>query len=1385
MHADDRRRLAAELERRAAEMAGVRWAVANPVLGRLVAAVDGTTARELQAIVEEVEAAFGVAGRRFPATLPEHPADLEPAWRAISALAADSLGLGLALAGTLARSTPLPTEIASLFGLLDSEPHLRGLLTDVAGPVATDVGLALVNATTQGLANGPIGVVADMVWRAASLSETSARRRRWLAAEPGLCGGPGPAGAPIFTGAARPNPLPSGAIERYADRAAFAAAGAAVTSAVVGRDVRRGAKTLYAGLPKAARLGREVFGAHVTRLLSDRGAVVLDPAAIRRLDRVDTVVLDATSAGRREGRSRRRDVPQDWAVQVVASARRAGHMVVVAGSDHLGSALGADLNVAGGAGLAEAIRDLQVDGCVVMLVAGGEPVSADALWACDVGLGVWAPPPASRRRADPVPWAADIVIDGPEAWRAVEATGIGHHVSRQSVALALLGSASASAIVFGRPSSNRYGWAVNGAALVSMANATRAAIELARREAPVLVQAVPPWHALDPAEVVHLVAGRREGLSTVEAEARIPPERRPPHPAIRFLTAVGEELANPLTPVLVGGAALSAALGGMVDAGIVSGVTAANALLGGLQRWRTEQAAEALAQAGEVTVHVRRNGVVVPLPTHAVVVGDVLVLRAGDVVPADARILEADGVLADESSLTGESLPVEKYAAATAAPTVADRHSMLYGDTSLAAGEAVAIVVATGEATEARAALGGERPMRGGVEARLAGLTRRAVPMSIGAGGIVVGAGLLRGLPIRRSLASGVSLAVAAVPEGLPLVATMAQLSAAGRLAGRGALVRNHRAIEALGRVDVLCTDKTGTLTLGRLAVRAVSDLVIDAALSDLGPSHTRVLAAALRATPEPEEGRLLAHPTDASIVAAALEARIDERSDLPTWQRDEELPFEPGQAFHATVGRTGRRRVVSLKGAPEVLVDRCRRVAVPASTRTEPLSAAILANVHREVDRLARRGLRVLAVAEGPIAASAVSDAEVDPSAIDGLTLLGLVAISDPVRAEAEAAVAGLRAAGVAVCMVTGDHPSTAEGIAAELGILNGHRVMTGAELVALDDAGLDAVIDDVSVFARVTPADKVRIVRSFQRVGKTVAMTGDGANDAPAIRLADVGVAMGSRSTPAARQAADVIVTNDDIETIIAAIVEGRALWGSVREALAILLGGNLGEVGFTLAGAVLSGTAPINTRQFLLVNLLTDVAPALAIATRPPGRRRAEELLTEGPDRSLGRPLDRAILSRAMLTAGGATAAWLPARLTGGPRRASTVALVGLVGTQLAQTVTSGGRHPMVLAAGLGSAAVLVGIVQTPGVSQLFGCVPLDPLAWAQVATAVGGATAVALARPVTARAWRWLTEARPPGLAVPPTGPAITATAGGRSESSDPRRRALEAHQARSA
>jgi cation-transporting ATPase I len=318
---------------------------------------------------------------------------------------------------------------------------------------------------------------------------------------------------------------------------------------------------------------------------------------------------------------------------------------------------------------------------------------------------------------------------------------------------------------------------------------------------------------------------------------------------------------------------------------------------------------------------------------------------------------------------------------------------------------------------------------------------------------------------------------------------------------------------------------------------------------------------------------------------------------------------------------------------------------------------------------------------------------------------------------------------AGVRVVMLTGDHPSTAEAIAAEIGALNGLRVMTGPELEALDDDALTEALTGVAVFARVTPEHKARIVTSFRKAGKVVAVTGDGANDVPAIRLADVGIALGTNAAPATRAAADIVMADDRIETIIDAIVEGRGMWASVRDALGILLGGNIGEIAFTLGSSFLTGRSALNTRQLLLVNLLTDMLPAMAVAVRPPSASSPERLLAEGPEASLGAALTRDIYLRAVVTAAAATAAWSLARVSGTRGRADTVGLIGLVSAQLLQTLALGSRDRMVVLAVVSSLAALGVIISVPGLSQLFGCRPTGPLGWsiglgcAAAATVVG--------------------------------------------------------------
>ncbi|HET6952972.1 MAG TPA: HAD-IC family P-type ATPase, partial [Acidimicrobiales bacterium] len=1157
---------------------------------------------------------------------------------------------------------------------------------------------------------------------------------------------------------------------------------------------------------------------HLGRALADRDILCLDAGALRRLDRIDTVLLDATalttgtlaidridvvgdataSGARRRvrdlfdpGRASRTVRKGGWslgplppsgsaggtdgstatgrrlalrrggelvatvmvsdgiepmAYTLAGAARDAGHMLAVAGSEELAARLGAHLRVDGGAGpdgLAASVRMMQEDGCgVALLAAGDDP----ALAAADLGIGLVGAH---------VPWSADILVpDLAAAALVLDAPAVAHDVSRQSAAMALAGSAVGGTLALTSlpwRASARAMASVNGAAIGALANGTRAALALVAHPPPT-ADDNPPWHELDPDEVLDRLETTPQGLSVEEAAARGRRSATVEDGPISFPAAVLEELANPLTPVLAGAAALSTAVGSVVDAAMVGAVVGINAAVGGAQRYQVERAVRRLEVASSQRVQVSRGGTVTTVPAAELVPGDVVSLAAGDSVPADCRILESSALEVDESGLTGESMPVGKGAGPSLSPVLAERTSMIYEGSLVAAGDVRAAVVATGADTEARRALSARRADGGGVEGRLRELTRVTVPLAGIAGAGIVGTGLLRGRSLAQGLHTGVSLAVAAVPEGLPILATMAQLSAARRLSARGALVRNPKAIEALGRVDLLCCDKTGTLTQGRIELDGVFDGRVG--LDPAGPGAT-VLAAALRASPLVSEGDdPLPHLTDRAVVEGAARHGVDPATGVAGWHRRAELPFEPARGYHAVLGRNGGSFLLSVKGAPEVVLPRC--TTWQRQGEVVDLDDAVRGELRENVERLARRGYRVLAVAER----EASGRADLDDQRVDRLRLLGFAGLTDPVRPTAAAAVATLSAAGVRTVMITGDHPSTAEGIAAELGLLNGQPTVTGPDLDLMDDPELDAVLDLTTVFARVTPAHKVRLVEAYRRQGRAVAMTGDGANDAPAIRLADVGVALGEHSTSAARAAADVVVTDGRIETLIDAIVEGRAMWASVREAIAVLVGGNLGEILFTVGTSAFTAT-PLSPRQLLLVNLFTDAAPALAIAVRTPRDKGPEDLLREGPEASLGVALERQIVSRALATAAGAVLAWAGGRLTGPARRASTVALVGLVGTQLGQTLVVGGRDPVVLAATMATGAALIALVQTPGVSQFFDCTPLGPVGWA---IGVGGAAAgVGLSLvlpPIVGRLPR-LADAAPgagaPGAAMPAAAP----------------------------
>lgn len=1400
----------ARLEPALASLDAVQWVDVIGDLNRIVVSFDSgaLSLSEIVATVEAVERACGFAGRPFPGEA-AHPADVEPMLREAAKLGGDVVSLAVAL--PLRVLAPLTggvrTVAGSAMAVISGVPKVRSVIeTRLPGPV-TDVTLAVVNTLVQGVGSGPLVPVTELTHHLSMLLELRAHRGAWEAREPALFLKPAFM-APAALAPPRPGPLPAGPVERFADRAWTVSLAAAGTTMALTRNPALFGRALEAGVPKAARYGKEAFAATIGRALAGRGVVVVRRSVLRALDRVDCVVLQGdllitddlvpaelapvgdadpaelrrvvrslldprspTTVIRRDGwrlgpldrlnltlpdrmrqraadlagtglpvlgltrQSRLRALVQlrpalrPEAEDLVALARAGGVEVVFAlGADAPVIPLEADRVVPDGHRLGDAVRRLQAEGHVVCVIGGA--FSREGLLAADCGIGVHDPD-------EIVPWGADIIATGlHDAAFVIEACAAAKATSQWSVRTATLGASLAAFLAF-RPlpgTGLRVGTAVNGAALVTMAGATRSAMTLSQRPR-VLPRDPTPWHALEPGTVLERTGSSANGLSAAEATRRLPPGQSQMLGPLRLARDIADELVNPLTPILAVGAGLSLVTGAPVDAAMVGGVVALNAVIGGVQQFRADQAFAALRQTGARRATVQRDGQESVIDAQRLVPGDIIRLRAGDAVPADARILRADWLEVDESSLTGESLPVAKYAEPTFALTLADRTSMLYDGSSVVVGEALAVVVATGAATEARRAVGaGQQAPATGVEARLQRLTALTVPVAIGSGAVTVLSGLLRRQPIGQLTAGAVSLAVAAVPEGLPLLSSVAQLSSARRLSRHGILVRNPRAIEALGRVQVMCVDKTGTVTEGHLALTAVAFLdgteeAVEA-LSELG---RKLLRAGVRATPKPPPGGRLPHPTDAAVVDGARRAGVDARHGNEDWERIDEMPFEPGRGFHATLGRRAGSLILSVKGAPEIVLPRCSRWAAGSAER--PLTDEDRARATETLTALTRRGLRVLCVARRP----ANEHRDLDDDRVQDLILLGFLAIADPVRPTAAAAVADLKSAGVSVVMITGDHPSTAEGIAAELGLLNGHPTLTGADLDELDDDELTARLPGVAVFARVTPAHKVRIVGALQRSGAAVAMTGDGANDAPAIRLADVGIALGPRSTEAARDAADLVVLDDRIEVLVDAVAEGRGMWVSVRDAVALLVGGNLGEIAFTVGGSLLSGQAPLNPRQLLLVNLLTDVAPAMAIAVQAPVRRSFTELLREGPDASLGSALDSAIVWRAACTGTAATGAWLVGRVTGPPRRARTVGLAALVGTQLGQTLATGRTSRATVVSVLGSGALLVAVIQTPGISHLFGCTPLDPLGWgtAALASAAGTGAAVLLPRLVAGR------------------------------------------------
>src|SRR4051794_6533100 len=999
---EDAPELRRALRRALQRLDGVQWATVNDVVGRVLVAFDDrrVSVDDVLDVVTAVEKTRG--GRQVFPPRQDHPADLEPLLAATLAAAIDTAAVGIAFVGKVLPIPAMTRHATLVVSLLDSQQWVKDHLEGRLGPMGTDLLFSGTSALLHSLTQSPSVPAINAAAALQQALEARARRQVWRRREPELCR-PDPAHDttdPIEPPGGRPVPLPRGPIETYGRRLGPTTLGGALGLLPLTRRPGRSADLIKALTPKAAVLGRESFAAVLDLLMCRRDVLPLDGSAYRRLDRVDTVVLDSyalctgqpavidagadadgwnaaavwTAATRllgghhpdetaqangsrlRLGPARESpDSPGGEVRTLLQGRRRVGHVTVAAELDphaealvtaaseaghrlgmsrHVGTAEIAGAADEGGPAdepLVQTVRRLQEEGRGVLVVSAADSA---ALLAADVGVA-----PALDGRAPA--WGADLVTRPGlvDACRLVAATVVARTLSRRAVSTAVTGNVLGALLA--AVGSARYGPRRPTAPgkppppFSMRAGPVPPALLPRRPEPPPSVHT--PWHAFDPDEVLRRLSdlpaepgARRHPLAAPLGAVRALPVVRGP---VRLVRTVVAELADPLTPILGTGAAATAMLGESTDAVLVGSVTVGNALISGVQRLRAETALESLLLEQDVTAHRETDGAVDDVPGDALRLGDVIVVEAGNVIAADARLLEATDLEVDESNLTGESLAVAKSVEATPGADVADRTCMVFDGTTVVAGRGRAVVVAVGSATQAgrasRAAGGAAPPA--GVQARLGELTRAVLPLTLAGGGAVTALGVLWGRPLREAVGSGVAVAVAAGPEGLPLVATGAQQAAARRLSRRGAVVRSARVLEALGRVDTVCFDKTGTLTENRLRlVRLVP-------LGDDPLAETELLRLAATAVADGDDR---AHETDRAMAEAAAQQDV-----APGGDPDACLPFAADRGFSAAL--TDGRLVV--KGAPEVVLRRCGQAD----------------GMRERVEQLAAEGLRVLAVAE------------------------------------------------------------------------------------------------------------------------------------------------------------------------------------------------------------------------------------------------------------------------------------------------------------------------------------------------------------------------------------------------------------------------------------
>ena len=744
------------------------------------------------------------------------------------------------------------------------------------------------------------------------------------------------------------------------------------------------------------------------------------------------------------------------------------------------------------------------------------------------------------------------------------------------------------------------------------------------------------WQTLTATESLSAQRTGTTGLSAAEAAQRLathgpnrltPPKKR--GPLLRLLL----QFHNVLIYVLLGAAAVTALLGHGVDTAVILGVVIINALIGFIQEGKAEKSLDAIRNMLSLHAMVMRDGGRLEIDATDLVPGDIVLLASGDKVPADLRLIATRSLRIEEAALTGESEPVEKSPepVAESAP-IGDRTGMAYSGTLVVFGQGRGVVVATGDATE----IGRISRMLAEVESVETPLLKQMTVFGrwLTAGILVLaGIALAFGMVVHDQSAgemflAAVGLAVAAIPEGLPAIMTITLAIGVQRMAGRSAIIRRMPAVETLGAVTTICSDKTGTLTKNEMTAQklATAERLIDvsgvgyaphggfmvegreidaAELTDIARAALLCNDATLRETGG--EWKLEGDPTEGALLTLAFKAGLDARFESEALPRIDNIPFESEHRFMATLHHDHAGRTIAfVKGAPERVIGMCARQR--AGGEDKPIDPSLW---YARIEELAGDGFRVLALASTPMDKGQRELAFADVET--GLTLLALAGIMDPPREEAIRAVAACHSAGIRVTMITGDHAGTAAAIARSMGLaIAGSKALTGAEVEAMDDAELRQAVRDVDVFARASPEHKLRLVEAMQANGEVVAMTGDGVNDAPALKRADVGVAMGNKGTEAAKEAAEMVLADDNFASIAAAVEEGRTVYDNLRKSIVFILPTNGGEAAMLLIAILLGLTLPITPVQILWVNMVTAVTLSLAVAFERP----EPDLMTRPP-------------------------------------------------------------------------------------------------------------------------------------------------------------------------